>query len=61
MKSLVLASLLLTSPAFASSYVICGKSADLLTQKVAGYELELSSESDNYNGPVGKNWNLKLD
>lgn len=47
--------------AYANTYVICGKTVNPETQEVTGYELELSSEGDdNYSGPVGKNWNMKL-
>ncbi len=62
MKVLLLfIALILPSTVFANSYIICGQTAsfdDGMT--VTGYELELSSEDDNYSGPVGKNWNLKL-
>ncbi len=44
----------------ASTYVKCGRTVNLETEEVTGYELELTSESS-YNGPAGKNWSLKLD
>jgi hypothetical protein len=50
-----------SSWAFANTYVICGTAVDPEEQIVTGYELELSSEDDEYSGPVGKTWNLKLE
>ena len=45
----------------ANTYVKCGKTVDFEAFEVTNYELELSSEgSDDYSGPVGKNWNMKL-
>ena len=44
----------------AYTYIKCGQETDFDSFSVSGYELELSSESDNYSGPVGKEWNLKL-
>lgn len=61
MKFVVAAALFFSAPAFANTYVMCGKSVDLENQIVDGYELELSSENDEYTGAVGGNWNLKLD
>lgn len=59
---LPLFALLLAPSAFANTYVICGKSVDADTMEATGYELELSSEGeDDYSGPVGKKWNMKLD
>lgn len=53
---------LFSSLALANTYVKCGKAVNPETQEVTGYELELSSEgNDDYSGPVGKNWNLKLE
>ena len=50
------------SVASANTYVKCGKSVNVDTGEVSGYELELSSEGkDDYSGPVGKNWNMKLE
>jgi hypothetical protein len=51
---------LISTSAFANTYVKCGQKANLDTFEVKGYELELSSENDKYTGEVGKNWNLKL-
>lgn len=49
------------SAAFANTYVKCGVKADWESFSVTPYELELSSEgSDDYTGPVGVNWNMKL-
>lgn len=42
------------------TYVRCGQSVDFENFEVSGYELELSSESDDYTGTVGGTWNLKL-
>lgn len=51
----------LGSGAFANTYVKCGKFHDKKSDKIYGYELELSSESpDDYSGPAGRNWNIKL-
>lgn len=52
---------ILSSSVYANTYVKCGAFVDLEAGKVSGYELEISSENDHYSGPVGKNWNLKLD
>lgn len=61
MKLLVLMSCLVFSvEAFSYTYVKCGKSVDFENFVVSGYELELSSESDDYMGTVGGTWNLKL-
>lgn len=63
MKKLFVAAVIcgiLPLSAFANTYVQCGKFVDLEAGKVTGYELEISSENDLYSGPVGKNWNLKL-
>ena len=47
---------------FANTYVKCAEAIDSETFEVTNYELELSSEgSDDYSGPVGINWNLKLE
>lgn len=44
-----------------NTYVICGKTVDIDSFTIQGFELALSSEgSDAYKGPVGKSWNLKL-
>lgn len=51
---------MVSSSAFASTYVKCGKAIDTETLETQGYELELSSESDRYTGHVGGEWNLKL-
>lgn len=57
----VLLGTVLSSSAFANTYVKCGKTADFDSYEVTGYELELSSEgADDYSGPVGTNWNMKL-
>lgn len=58
---LVICSSFLGSSVFAQSYVKCGTDVDLDTMEVTGYELEMSSDNDDYSGPVGENWNLKLD
>lgn len=50
-----------STTALANVYIKCGKTANGDEATVTGYELEVSSESDNFNGPVGNNWNLKLD
>lgn len=49
-----------SAPAFALAYVKCGQTANLEDGEVTGYEIELSSESDNFTGPAGGTWNLKL-
>lgn len=59
-KIIFLTAFFSTSSAFASTYAKCGRTADLETFEVTGYELELSSESEDYSGPVGETWNLKL-
>jgi hypothetical protein len=61
MKYLILALIFSSSSAFANAYVKCGKSVNQETNKVTGYELELSSDNDNFSGVVGKNWNLSLE
>lgn len=48
------------STSFAATYAKCGKTANPETFEVTGYELELSSETDSYRGPVSEEWNLKL-
>lgn len=48
------------SYAMANAYVICGKSVDPDGQKVTGFELELSSESDTFKGPVAGTWHMKI-
>jgi|GEM_PF-2617708 hypothetical protein len=56
-----LIAVLVAFPAAANTYIKCGKTADLAAFEVTGYELELSSEgADDYSGPVGEKWNLKL-
>ncbi len=50
----------MTSSAQAYSYIKCGDSVDFENSIVEGYELEIYSTNDNYHGPVGQNWNLKL-
>lgn len=53
--------ILLQTSVFANTYVKCGVKADFESFSVSPYELELSSEgSDEYSGPVGINWNMKL-
>lgn len=44
----------------ANTHIICGKSVDWDNYTVEGYELELSSENDSYQGLVGSDWYLKL-
>lgn len=67
MKSLacilvLLLSFTISTGAFANTYVKCGRTADFDSGEVQGYELELSSEgADDYSGPVGQKWNLKLE
>ena len=63
LKRLLLAGVITTSlPVFANTYVICGETVDIETSTVKGYELELSSEgADEYKGPVGKLWQMKLE
>lgn len=46
--------------ASANTHIICGKSIDWDNYAVKGYELELSSENDEYQGLVGNRWYLKL-
>ena len=59
MKSMALFLAFFAPAAFANTYVKCGKK--VLNDKVYGYELELSSESpDEYSGPAGRKWNIKL-
>jgi hypothetical protein len=61
MAFVLIASMTFSSMAFANTYVKCGESVDLMADTVSGYELEISSENDIYSGPVGENWNLKVD
>src|SRR5688500_16205914 len=51
-----------TPVSFANTYVKCGLEASFdRAPDVVGYELELSSEGeDDYSGPVGEKWNMKL-
>jgi len=53
-------SVVLSSVSMANTYVKCGQSLNESGDDVIGYELEVSSESDIYSGPVGGSWNLKL-
>ena len=52
-------SLAVAAPAFATSFVHCGTSIDD-DGNVAGFELAVSSDVDEYSGPVGGTWNLKI-
>ena len=58
----VLVTSLVTPLSFANTYVKCGLEASFeKAPDVVGYELELSSEGeDDYSGPVGDKWNMKL-
>lgn len=61
MKFLVLFStLFLANLASASVIVKCGVKADVDNFEVTGYELELSSQDDNFEGVVGGTWEMKI-
>lgn len=61
MKFFILfATLFLTNMAFASSIVKCGVKADVDNFEVKGYELELSSQNDDFSGAVGGTWHMKV-
>lgn len=55
-----ISALVLANVASASSIVKCGVTADVDEFEVTGYELELSSQDDNYNGVVGGTWEMKI-
>jgi hypothetical protein len=50
---------LASSVAFANTNVKCGQS--LNGDVITGFELEIASDDDKYDGPVGEHWDLKLD
>lgn len=58
---LILVLCVFSQTVFANTYVKCGKYREKKSDKIFGYELELSSESpDEYSGPAGRKWNIKL-
>lgn len=58
---LIAISTILSTSAWANSNVKCGKYTNFDDFEVKGFELELSSDSDDYSGIVGKKWHLKLE
>lgn len=59
--SILVFSTLASGAAMANTYVKCGQLADWDAFTVTGYELELSSEDgDEYKGPVGIKWNMRI-
>ena len=55
---LTLIALLSSSSAFCAASIDCGKPNHLEDGAIANPELSISSETDNFSGPAGKNWLL---
>jgi len=56
----IIVSLAFVQPALAYTYVKCGKTVSVEDLTTEGFELEISSETDEYSGAVGGNWQMKL-
>lgn len=56
-----LCTILSSNTVFASAAAVCGKAVDLDNYAVTeGFEFAISAEDDDFNGPVGSTWFLKL-
>ncbi|MCB0411951.1 MAG: hypothetical protein KDD22_05455 [Bdellovibrionales bacterium] len=49
-----------SSYSLANISIKCGKTADFENFTVTEFELLISSEDDNFDGPVGGSWNMKI-
>ncbi|MGZ3713653.1 MAG: hypothetical protein ACXVBE_17940 [Bdellovibrionota bacterium] len=59
--SLAILTLTLSQPAFAESFVECGTSVDRKANTVSGRVLHISSDSEEYTGPLSKKkWTLSM-
>lgn len=54
-------SLYFSNTAFASVYVLCAKEISPDSLDLEGYELELSSQEDLFQGPVGGSWEMRIE
>jgi hypothetical protein len=62
---LLISAVLFSFMANASTYVQCGKQVNIDPEtsvvSVDSYQLEVSSDDDDYSGAVGISWNMKVD